>query len=38
MPNAVDALVECNVAIIDIPGAFMQADMVGNVQMKIEAG
>ena len=31
-----DALERHDVATVDIPGAFMQADMVGNVHMKLE--
>jgi len=31
-----DAYEKCDVATVDIPGAFMQADMVGNVHVKLE--
>ena len=31
-----DALEKCDVATVDIPGAFMQADMVRDVHMKLE--
>ena len=31
-----DALERRNVATVDIPGAFMQADLVGDVHMKLE--
>ena len=31
-----DAFEKWDVATVDIPGAFMQADMVGDVHMKLE--
>jgi len=32
----IDAQAQRDVAIADIPGTLMQADMVGNLQMKLE--
>jgi hypothetical protein len=36
MSAAIDALERRDVATVDIPGAFMQADMVGDVHMRLE--
>jgi len=38
LSSTIGALEEHDVGIIDIPGAFMKANMVGNVHMKMEGG
>jgi len=32
----IDAEDQIDIATVDIPGAFMQADMIGNVHVKLE--